>query len=243
MSLHRSRACGHGARRLGVIEPLAETERSKDAGQRAGERRSNGDERRDSRTGDAGFPLTRVTPVIDGDTVHTSKLGRVRLIGVDTPEEGRCGDTAATSFTRRRLDGELVGYELGVDRKDRYRRTLAYLYRGKEMHNLALLEKGYAKVFTIPPNSKYASRFTLAERSARGRDVGAWGICERQRRAVRRAAIRRKRARARVRAKLRAEARARRARRNNSGGSGSSGGGGRGGGGGGDFNIPGIPFE
>ncbi len=31
---------------------------------------------------------TRVTRVIDGDTVEAAKLGRVRLIGVDAPEEG-----------------------------------------------------------------------------------------------------------------------------------------------------------
>ncbi len=33
---------------------------------------------------------TGVTRVIDGDAVDTTKLGRVRLIGADNPEEGRC---------------------------------------------------------------------------------------------------------------------------------------------------------
>ena len=46
---------------------------------------------------------TRVTRVIDGDTVDTTKLDRVRLIGVDTPEEGRCYEAAATRFTRERI--------------------------------------------------------------------------------------------------------------------------------------------
>ena len=45
---------------------------------------------------------TRVTEVIDGDTIETAEFGRVRLIGVDTPEEGRCYETAATRFTRER---------------------------------------------------------------------------------------------------------------------------------------------
>jgi micrococcal nuclease len=96
-------------------------------------------------------PTVRVTRVIDGDTVVATRLGKTRLIGIDTPEEGRCYETAATRFTRTHLEGHRVGYELGVEREDRYGRTLAYLYRGG-MHNLALVEEGYAKALTIPPN-------------------------------------------------------------------------------------------
>ncbi|MEJ7718804.1 MAG: hypothetical protein WKF31_12875 [Thermoleophilaceae bacterium] len=44
-----------------------------------------------------------MTEVIGGDTVQVERLGRVRLIGVDTPEKGRCADDAATRFTRERL--------------------------------------------------------------------------------------------------------------------------------------------
>ena len=42
----------------------------------------------------------RVTRVIDGDTVVMERLGKVRLIGVNTPEKKRCFDDAATRFTR-----------------------------------------------------------------------------------------------------------------------------------------------
>jgi len=132
----------------------------------------------------------RVTRVIDGDTVVTNKLGKVRLIGINTPEEGKCYDTEATRFTRRRLDGKRVSYELGVERKDRYGRTLAYLSRG-EMHNLALARRGYAAVLTIPPNEKYAERFEAAVREAKQQDDGRWGVCPRRRRE----ALARKRAR------------------------------------------------
>jgi hypothetical protein len=74
-----------------------------------------------------------------------------------------------------------VRYELGVERRDRYGRTLAYLYRGG-MHNLALVKRGYAVALTIPPNDKYAPRFIGAEQSARARGEGRWsGGCERKR--------------------------------------------------------------
>lgn len=105
------------------------------------------------------------------------RLGKVRLIGVDTPEKRRCYEDAATRFTRERLEGRVVRYELGEDRTDRYDRALAYLSRDGEMHNVALLSGGYAKVLTIPPNDKYERRFERAEREAERTDVGLWNEC------------------------------------------------------------------
>ena len=136
-------------------------------------------------------PGARVTRVIDGDTVEMERLGKVRLIGVDTPETGRCGDDAATRFTRDRLEGQVVQYEVGVEPKDRYDRTLAYLSREGDMHNLALLSEGYARVLTIRPNDKYESRFERAEREARTADAGLNEDCDRDRIRARRAEARR----------------------------------------------------
>ena len=142
--------------------------------------------------GSSDEPGARVTEVIDGDTVEMERLGRVRLIGVDIPEEGRCYENAATRFTRDRLEGKVVQYELGEERQDRYDRTLAYLSREGDMHNLALLEEGYATALTIPPNDKYADDFEEAEREARTRDEGLWDTCDRNRRRARQAAARRR---------------------------------------------------
>ena len=162
-------------------------------------------------------PGARVTRVIDGDTVEMERLGKVRLIGVDTPEKKRCYDDAATRFTRDRLEGQVVQYELGKEPKDRYERTLAYLSREGDMHNLALLSEGYAKVLTIPPNDKYEARFEQAKREAKNADVGLWDKCDRDAIRARRSAAQRREERAearRVAAAARREARrARRAAR------------------------------
>lgn len=190
---------------LGVVETSEEDERSDGSQRRGGNEGSGGGDGERDRKSSSRWPLTRVVRVIDGDTVETDKQGRVRLIGVDTPEEGRCNSRAATSFTRRRLLGQEVGYELGAERKDRYGRTLAYLYRGEKMHDLDLLRGGYAKVLTIPPNDKYAGRFRQAAQSARGANAGVWGVCEQR---VRDARVRRERA-----ARARREARRARVRR------------------------------
>ncbi len=148
-------------------------------------------------------PTVRVERVIDADTVVLTHFGKTRLIGINTAEEGRCGETAATRFTRRRLEDKRVKYELGEERKDRYDRTLAYLSRGGKMHNLALVEQGYATVLTIPPNDKYADRFEAAENEAEQQEEGPVVTCERKRRQ----ALAGKRARARERAERRRAAR------------------------------------
>ena len=126
-------------------------------------------------TGERG--RARVVRVIDGDTVHLRGVGRVRLIGVDTPERGTCFEDAATRFTEARIGGRRVRYELGEEETDRYGRTLAYLYRRGKMHNMALVRSGFAETLTIPPNDRFAKRFRRAERRARGAGLGRWGSC------------------------------------------------------------------
>ena len=126
----------------------------------------------------------RVTRHTDGDTLWLSGIGKVRLIGVDTPEvHGRveCFGRAASAFVRRLLPlGARVRYSLGVERRDRYGRALAYLYTDDgRFVNLLLVRRGYAQSLTIPPNDRFAARFVAAARRARARGVGLWapGAC------------------------------------------------------------------
>jgi len=162
-------------------------------------------------SGSSGGESARVTRVIDGDTVVVERLGKTRLIGVDTPEKGKCGDDAATRFTEERLLDQVVRVEIGEEPKDRYDRTLAYLSREEKMHNLALLEEGYARVLTIPPNDKYAEQFAEAERNAQAANTGTLATCDRNRR---RAALKRQREEDRARrARIIRRERAREARR------------------------------
>jgi len=162
-------------------------------------------------SGSSGGESARVTRVIDGDTVVVERLGKTRLIGVDTPEKGKCGDDAATRFTEERLLDQVVRVEIGEEPKDRYDRTLAYLSREEKMHNLALLEEGYARVLTIPPNDKYAEQFEEAERNAKAANTGTLATCDRNRR---RAALKRQREEDRARrARIIRRERAREARR------------------------------
>jgi micrococcal nuclease len=125
-----------------------------------------------------------VTRVVDGDTIDISPsvrgLSRVRLIGMDTPEvyfgQQPYGQEAST-FAKRRLEGEEVRLELDVQKVDPYGRLLAYVYLPNgEMFNETLLEEGYAQVATFPPNVKYVERLLDAQREARAANRGLWGL-------------------------------------------------------------------
>jgi micrococcal nuclease len=121
----------------------------------------------------------RVTRHTDGDTLWLSGVGKVRLIGVDTPEvygKAECFGREASAFVRRLLPlGARVEYTLGVERRDRYGRALAYVYTADgRFVNLLLVRRGYAQPLTIPPNDRFAGRFVGAARRARGRQVGLW---------------------------------------------------------------------
>lgn len=133
---------------------------------------------------DSSRTAARVTRHTDGDTLWLSGVGKVRLIGVDTPEvdgEAECFGRAAAELVRRLLPlGARVKYSLGVERRDRYGRALAYVYTaGGRFLNLLLLRRGYAQPLTIPPNDRFAGRFVAAARRARARRVGLWarGAC------------------------------------------------------------------
>jgi len=125
----------------------------------------------------------RIERVIDGDTVQIRLDGRkesVRLIGIDTPETKKPNTPVrfygqkASDFTQKRLAGQTVGLEWDVERRDRYDRLLAYVWLGDELFNRTLVELGYARVATFPPNVKYVDTLQKAQEKARSQGLGLW---------------------------------------------------------------------
>jgi micrococcal nuclease len=122
----------------------------------------------------------RVVRVVDGDTLVLTEVGKVRLIGIDTPEvygQQECFGREASAFAKRELPaGREVRYRLGVESRDRYGRALAYVWLGDgRMFNQLLAERGYAQPLTIPPNVDYADRCRAAATRARRAGLGLWG--------------------------------------------------------------------
>lgn len=148
-----------------------------------------------SGSGDQGSQSGRVSPTmtvnvvraVDGDTaVVTLPDGsedRVRYIGVDTPESVKpdtpvqCYAEQASEFNHDAVDGRTARLVIGDEQRDVYDRLLAYVHIGKRFLNAELIEGGYARTLTIPPNDRYAPLFKRLEREA-GRDgTGLWGSC------------------------------------------------------------------
>ncbi|MCY4658288.1 MAG: thermonuclease family protein [Acidobacteria bacterium] len=122
-----------------------------------------------------------VERVVDGDTIVVRGVGRVRLIGVDTPETvdprrpveffGR----EASAFTKRLLEGQRVRLEYDRERSDRYGRTLAYVYlRDGTFVNAEIVRRGYGHAYTRFP-FRHLDRFRRLEREAREAGRGLWG--------------------------------------------------------------------
>jgi micrococcal nuclease len=131
----------------------------------------------------------RVERVVDGDTLIVRDLDgshrtRVRVIGVDTPEDvapGRpvqCWSRKAAAYTHGLLEGRVVVLTPGRERTDRYGRTLAYVDRDDGLSlEEALLRGGYARTLAIAPNTDRADRYAALERAARDAGRGLWGAC------------------------------------------------------------------
>jgi micrococcal nuclease len=122
----------------------------------------------------------RVTKHTDGDTLWLSGIGKVRLIGIDTPEvygEVECYGREASAFVERTVPlGSEVRYQLGVDERDRYGRALAYVWlRDGRFLNRLLVARGYATPLTVPPNVDYEDLFARVARHAREANRGLWG--------------------------------------------------------------------
>lgn len=62
-----------------------------------------------------------------------------------------------------------------MQRQDKYKRTLAYVYVGEMMLNAELVRQGSAQVSTFAPNVKYQELFLKLQREAREARRGLWG--------------------------------------------------------------------
>ena len=120
------------------------------------------------------------TRVVDGDTIVVKGIGKVRLIGVDTPETKHPRKPVeyfgkeASAFTKRMVEGKKVRLEYDWQRKDKYNRTLAYVYlKDGTFLNAEIIKQGYGHAYTCYP-FKYLEQFRKYEKEARENKRGLW---------------------------------------------------------------------
>ncbi len=95
--------------------------------------------------------------VVDGDTIDVEGIGRIRFVGVNTPERGENGYKSAKEYVKNKCLEKTVYLDID-DRKnkDRYNRTLAVVYTddGQNLNHL-LLKENHAEIMYIPPSEFY----------------------------------------------------------------------------------------
>lgn len=120
--------------------------------------------------------------VIDGDTiVVTCDAAHIRLLLINTPEIAHpgqaveCGGPEAKAYVESRLPkGAPVRLEAGKRDKDRYGRSLRYIWLGDELLNETVVRQGYAERYKDAEDRTYEARIIAAEKLARGEGLGIW---------------------------------------------------------------------
>jgi micrococcal nuclease len=134
--------------------------------------------------------------IIDGDTIacDINKDGKIqkpneniRFLQVDTPETKRSSRNPtgepqpfgleAKALTERLVRGKAVTLVLDKKPRDRYGRTLAFVYpkeTSKQSVNERLLEEGLAKVMIYGPNYKLRDEVKALEVAAKQKERGVW---------------------------------------------------------------------
>jgi micrococcal nuclease len=128
-----------------------------------------------------------VQRVVDGDTLLLGTGERIRLIGVNTPETVhpkkaiKAFRKEASAFTKRMVEGKLVRLEFDElsnrrsDSKDKYSRTLAYVFLQDDTHlNAEVIRQGYGFAVSSIPPLKYQNEFRRPEGEAREQRRGLW---------------------------------------------------------------------
>ncbi len=125
-----------------------------------------------------------VARVVDGDTIELADGERVRYIGMDTPETVdprkpvQCYGHEASAYNKNLVENKQVVLVADQVDKDKYGRLLRYVYlTDGTFVNLTLVEQGYARVLTIPPNDSLTSEFIAAAHEARAAGRGLWTAC------------------------------------------------------------------
>ena len=122
--------------------------------------------------------------VIDGDTITLVGGTVVRLVQIDAPEVrgSDCYADEATATLARLLPPQTrvrIETDPALDHRDRYGRTLAYVFKQDENLNKTLVEQGAASVwFYGGDRGRYADELLAAAQEAQAAGRGLWGACQ-----------------------------------------------------------------
>ncbi len=126
----------------------------------------------------------KVVRVVSGQTLQVLGLGQqpsliseVRLTGISAPSTrqrpwGGASKQRLTQLIENKSSP--VKLEFDVEAKDKYGRTLAYVWKDKTLINEQLIKEGHGLFIPRSPNHKYDSRLERAQHYSRLMGKGIW---------------------------------------------------------------------
>ena len=112
-----------------------------------------------------------------GMEAQPNLISQVRLIGLDAPDIRQLpwGEDAK-QLVEGLIGGanQAVNLEFDLEAKDKFNRTLAYVWKDKLLLNEEVVKQGYALFVARSPNHKYDQRLERAQQWARIMGKGIW---------------------------------------------------------------------
>ena len=124
-------------------------------------------------TGKIEYRYVNVSRVIDGDTLEAeTEYGteKFRLLGINTPEKKQAYYEEAKQFLQQFENKTLKLEDFG---KDKYQRTLSYVYFNNQLINREILARGLANLYYYEHDSHF-NELKKAEEQARDKGLGIW---------------------------------------------------------------------
>jgi endonuclease YncB( thermonuclease family) len=117
-----------------------------------------------------------VAEVYDGDTFVMSDGRKVRIAGIDTPENGEKFHNEAKAY----LSGLIIGKEITLlpipAGKDRYERTLAEVFIDTINVGIMMIRRGYAQLYLFGDDSYLKDNYLPYLKEAMHQKIGIWGL-------------------------------------------------------------------
>ena len=118
----------------------------------------------------------RVVSVVDGDTIkvleRNGSLTDIRFYGIDAPEKRQDFGPKARDMVSAMIAGKDVTFRI-VD-KDRYGRSVAYIYLNGVCINTAMVKSGYAWVYTKYCKDSICNKWSGYQKEAIQKKIGLW---------------------------------------------------------------------
>jgi len=122
-------------------------------------------------TDDKNIQTAKVIQILDGDTLILNDSTKIRLLGINTPESSQPFSIQAKEF----LENQVLNQTIQIEKigKDKYSRTLAYIFKNSSNINELLLLNGLATLYYYETDSYYKT-LKKAEKFAQTSQLGLW---------------------------------------------------------------------